>query len=198
MTYEKSPCSLGNTSTKIHGGSFPRQSCCFLFRNSWGLKIQTSMFHSCQIHPFSWKNPSKTNVASVPYHLFFCVVLHVSFSCQPKKTSHPKHFTRSRHDGCIFSSPVSQEIRRSLPSTNLSRAPWFESFPSSRHLNRTAFPSWTWSRLQIVSLSCLKIAGGVALHHGNQGKPMVNSPLKRAGYFLGGLALEGPLRFRWL
>ena len=122
-------------------------------------------FTLAKIHPNSWKNPSQTNVASVPYHLFFCVVCMFPFRANQKKQTLPKHFTLSRHDGCIFSSPVSQEIRRSLPSTNLSRAPWFESvepFPSSRHLNRTAFPSWTWSRLQIVSLSCLKIAGVVA------------------------------------
>lgn len=146
-------------------GVSPSQSCCFLFRNSWGLNIQTSMFHSCQ-NPSKFLEkpiPNKCCFSSIPSILLCC--LHVSFSCQQKKQTLPKHFTLSRHDGCIFSSPVSQEIRRSLPSTNLSRAPWFESvepFPSSRHLNRTAFPSWTWSRLQIVSLSCLKIAGVVA------------------------------------
>lgn len=101
------------------------------------------------------------------FHTIYSFVLFACFLFVPtkknlsSKTLHPKQ-TRWLH---FFFTSFAVSIRRFLPSTNLSRAPWFESvesFPSSCHLNRTAFPSWTWSRLQIVSLSCLKTAGGLA------------------------------------
>ncbi len=114
-------------------------------RYFWGLaKIYNNIYPN-SLSPF----PSKTNVGSVPSILLcFCMFPSVPTKKTSSKTLHPKR-TRWLH---LF---LHQFRKRSvgIPFKSI----WVE---KSGHLNRTAFPSWTWEQ-NIFDLLC--IAGGVVV-----------------------------------
>lgn len=189
MTYEKSPCSLRNI---------------YIDKNSWWefpppvmleelLRPQYPNFHvSLLPNPTKFLEKPIQNKFLLQFHTIDSFVLFACFLFVPtKKTLIQNNFILSRRVGCIFSSPVSQFRSVGSYLQQIYLEPRGSSRSSRfRHLNRTAFPSWTWSRLQIVSLSCLKIAGGLPSWKSRETNGSW-SPKKGLAYFSGGIGIGG-------